>query len=348
MIEKSIKELAWNVTEETYREDPAVSYSMLAAFFRGGPSVIPHLKEKKSTAALKRGSLVDTLLTEPDEFDNKFLISDIDKPSELMCKIVEALWNKSDKVDNNINALADKDILSCANSYGLYPGYKETTRVTKVKELGGDYFSLLALVGDRILMSQFEYQQAIACIDALKSNSYTKEYFNDDMFAQDMEYHYQLKFRIEDKKEPNVRCMFDRIIVNHKGKTIQPCDLKTTGHEEIQFEHSFIEWSYWIQSNMYSQILQYVCSKDPYFKDFTILPFKFIVINRDSLSPMVWTDPSNLESVDKEDRYGNKYPYWKTLYKQFQWHVNVQEYKYPMDVVKNHGDKVLSNLCLCK
>lgn len=29
---KSIKEIAWNVTEEEYRADPAISYSTLSTF----------------------------------------------------------------------------------------------------------------------------------------------------------------------------------------------------------------------------------------------------------------------------------------------------------------------------
>ena len=41
-MEKSIKELAWNVTEEEYRKDPAISYSTLSRFERkdGGISVL--------------------------------------------------------------------------------------------------------------------------------------------------------------------------------------------------------------------------------------------------------------------------------------------------------------------
>ena len=42
MIVKSIKDLAWNVSEEEYRADSAVSYSTLSQFDREGVSCIPH------------------------------------------------------------------------------------------------------------------------------------------------------------------------------------------------------------------------------------------------------------------------------------------------------------------
>ena len=347
MIKKSILELAWDVLEDVYRADPAASYSILAAFFREGPSIIPHLNDKKNTAALKRGSLVDTLLTDYKEFDNKFIISDITKPPETISQIVETLWNASDKVSNNLDKISDDTILTCANNYNLYPGYKETTRVTKVRDLGSEYFSLLALAEDKTIMSQFEYSQAIACVDTLKTHAYTREYFFDDPFNEEVESYYQLKFKINNN-DIAFRIMLDRLIVDHKNKTIQPIDLKTTGKEEEKFDKSYIDWSYWIQSNAYSQVLQEIILQDEYFKDFTILPFKFIVINKDSLSPIVWTDYTNLLSADRIDQYGNVYPYWKTLYHKFIWHVEHQEYHYSYDTCKCGGNRELNSLKIMK
>lgn len=342
MNKKSIKELAWDVSEDIYRADPAKSYSMLAAFFREGPSIIPHLDEKKSSDALKRGSLVDTLLTEPEEFENKFVIAEVNKPSDTMCQIVESLWLGGDKTTGDLDKISDEVILRCANSKELYPGYKEETRIKKVRELGSNYFSLLSISEGKTIMSQFEYNQAIACVDTLKNHVYTRDYFFDDPFDDETESYYQLKFKTD--SNPFVRIMFDRIICNHKDKTIQPIDLKTTGKNEELFDHSFIDWSYWIQSNMYSQVLQHVCSKDEYFKDFKILPFKFIVINRDSLSPIVWTDKNNLVSGDRIDCNGKVYPYWKRLYEDFCWHFDNNYYQYTHKTYNLKGERELTNL----
>lgn len=43
-----------------------------------------------------------------------------------------------------------------------------------------------------------------------------------------------------------------------------------------------------IQNRLYYRILKEVLSKDPYYKDFKILPYKDIVVNRYSLTPLVW------------------------------------------------------------
>ena len=76
--------------------------------------------------------------------------------------------------------------------------------------------------------------------------------------------------------------------VDHINKTIQPIDLKTSFKKEWDFYKSFIEWNYQIQNRLYYRILLDNIKRDEYFKDFKILPYKYIVVNRYSLTPLVW------------------------------------------------------------
>lgn len=43
-----------------------------------------------------------------------------------------------------------------------------------------------------------------------------------------------------------------------------------------------------IQGTLYAEILRQNLTKDDYFKDFSIAPYRFIVVNRYSLTPLVW------------------------------------------------------------
>ena len=43
-----------------------------------------------------------------------------------------------------------------------------------------------------------------------------------------------------------------------------------------------------LQARLYSRILRANLDKDNYFKDFTILNYRFIFCNKDSCSPLVW------------------------------------------------------------
>ena len=81
------------------------------------------------------------------------------------------------------------------------------------------------------------------------------------------------------------------IIVNHKEKWIKPVDLKTSSHTEWDFYKSFVDWRYDIQARLYWAIIRQNMDKDEYFKDFKLLNYGFIVVNRRTLVPLVWTCP---------------------------------------------------------
>ena len=78
------------------------------------------------------------------------------------------------------------------------------------------------------------------------------------------------------------------IIVDHDNKTIQPVDLKTSSHAEWDFFRSFIQWSYHIQGRLYWRIILDNIRRYREFDEYTLLPYKFIVINRYTLTPLVW------------------------------------------------------------
>ena len=103
--------------------------------------------------------------------------------------------------------------------------------------------------------------------------------------------------------------MLDLVVVDHKNKLIYPCDLKTSGHPEYKFFESFIRWSYYIQAAQYSRILEEVIKQDEYFKDFKIMPYRFIVVNRQTLTPLVWewNQYCNNETVEIKSAKGKTY-----------------------------------------
>lgn len=81
------------------------------------------------------------------------------------------------------------------------------------------------------------------------------------------------------------------IIVDNEKKTIQPCDLKTSSHNEWEFPKSFQQWRYDLQARLYWRLINANVKADPFFKDYKVLPYKFIVVNRKNCKPMVWDFP---------------------------------------------------------
>lgn len=343
MIKKSIKELAWDVSENEYRASPALSYSSLATFEREGAKCIPTLRDKKTSEPLRYGSLVDTLMTAPEEMEEKFHIAKISKPSDTVVSIVTAIWEKSDKSIKDLSKIPEETILDAANDVTYGMTWKSTTRLGKIFEEGAAYFKQLASAENKMLISDTDYLLAQSNVETLKIHKFTKDLFYDNPFELDTEAHYQLKFKTS-FDDLDVRCMFDRIIVDHNKKIIYPIDLKTTGKPEESFDASFVTWSYWIQSNMYSQILEKVISEDEYFKDFTIAPFEFVCINRYAKSPLIWVDHNNLITGDRLDMNNIRHKHWKTLAKELKWHLDSGIYNYSYDSIMNNGVKVLNSI----
>lgn len=287
---KSIKELSWDVSEETYRADKALSYSTLAKFERGGFNELEHLFDKVESPSLTFGSAVDSLLTGgEEEFNERFMVADFPTISDNLTQIAKTLHSRYGDTYRSIRLIPDSILSSVGKECNFYANDKyDNYRVKLIKENCAEYYNLLYLSTGKTILDTQTYSDVLRAVEVLKTSESTKNYFFDNNpFIPENEGFYQLKFKAT-LNGIEYRCMFDRINVFHNLKLIQPIDLKTSYKKEWDFYKSFIEWDYQIQNRLYYRILEAVIKQDDYYKDFKILPYKDIVVNRYSLTPLVW------------------------------------------------------------
>lgn len=296
---KRLSEISWNVTEEQYRADLALSYSTLARYEREGFNNLDKLFDKIETPSLTFGASVDALITgSQEEFDERFMVADFPSIPDSIIKIVKSLYNQYAGTYRSLLNIPDNSIIQETESQNYQMNWKPETRAKVIKEKGTDYYNLLFVAGNRCIIDTQTYQDICNAVRALKESESTKFYFADNNpFEPNIERFYQLKFKacLEDIE---YRCMFDELVVFHDTKEIQPLDLKTSCKRldrEWNFPSHYIEWSYQIQNRLYVRILQDVIRKDEYFKDFKILPYKDIIIFRGSDTPLVWDIPFTFE-----------------------------------------------------
>lgn len=339
---KSIKEIAWNVTEEVYRADPAISYSTLSRYDREGFRNLHKLFDKIESPALRFGSAVDTMLTDGKEaFDNRFIVCEFPQLSEALITISKGLYKNYGDKYRSIDLIPDEDILDY--TLGYQPTWGNEARLKNVRSKCRDYYNLLSLASEKEILSQRDYNDVVSCVNELTTNSYTKAFFKINLFDKRFEKVFQLKFKADYEGIP-VRCMFDELVVDHEDKIIYPIDLKTSGHPEEIFDQSFLTWRYMIQAQLYSYILKEVIKKDDYFKDFKIVHYSFIVINRTTLSPIVWRYYNNFAEVDFIDNNGNVYRNWRKLLVELNYYLNSCSSKYPKEVIERNGIMQINNL----
>lgn len=316
---KELKDISWLVDEATYRADPAYSYSIIAKFNREGFDKLDKLYEHVESPSLTFGSAVDTLLTgNENEFNERFAVVEMPEISDSLVQIAKTLYGMYGSSYNTISEFPKEILSEVGEECGFWKGAKyNDRRANEIIKGCSEYYLILKSVGEKTVLSTKEYEDALACADALKTSENTSDFFTENPFDTDKKNYYQLKFKGEYEGIP-LRCMMDVVRVDYKNKIITPIDLKTSYNFEWHFHHSFVKWFYNIQASLYFEILRQNVERDPYFKDFKIENYKFVVISNQSRKPLVWEYLDT--KIDYDVRYGKNNQYlcrnWRNIVKE--------------------------------
>jgi len=208
-IQKELKDIAWNVTEEQYRADPALSYSTLARYEREGFNNLDHLFDHISSPSLTLGSCVDTLITgSQEEFDKLFYVADIPSIGDKEKDIADNLFSKYGNQYSSMVDIPQENILTVANELAFQKNWRDDTRVKVLRERCSIYYAVKANASDRTVIDLNTYYKVSAMVKALKESPSTHGYFADNDEMSPVRRYYQLKFKA---KFENVeyRCMAD-------------------------------------------------------------------------------------------------------------------------------------------
>lgn len=289
---KSLKEIALQIDEPTYRKMPELSYSILSRFQSVGFD-INKLQEKISSTSLLFGAATDAILTGgKEEFDRNFMVTDLPNIPESASNCVKIIWNKYKDTYKHLEDIPTETLNIELQLNGFWPNsrYSAQARINGFfKNPVEEYYQLNYIAENKSIINTELYRQILQAVNALKTSPATKDYFaEDNPWDNNIERLYQLKFRA-DLNGIGYKCMMDECIVFHDKKLIIPVDLKTScSCEEKDFYFNFLKYHYSLQARLYSRILRANLDKDEYFKDFKILNYRFIFCNKDTCTPLVW------------------------------------------------------------
>lgn len=307
---KTLDSISWKVSEPEYRADPALSYSTLAKFAREGFNNLDTLFDKVETPSLTFGSAVDALITGgQEEFDKNFLVAEFPPLTESVEKMVKALFAEFGVTHSSLASIPDVEIIGRTEMLKYQLNWKPETRAKVIKEQGSEYYSLLYIAQDKTIISTSLKEQIDNAVTALRTSPATSMYFAE---GDSLERNYQLKFKAT-LEGVNYRCMADLLIVDHQNKVVYPVDLKTSSHAEWDFYESFLQWRYDIQARLYWRIIRHNMDMDEEFRDYKLEPYRFIVVNKKTLTPLVWkfadTDLKGTRLYGKEKQIELQDPY---------------------------------------
>ena len=283
---KLLSTLSLNISEEQYRDIPALSYSLISRYTNCGFNGLDTIFDKIESSSLTIGSAVDCLLTAPNEFDERFMVCEFSEPPEKVKKAIDIIYENSqakwlEEVNNSI-------IYEAMNMLEYRGNWSDVKRFETFMNEGKDYYRYLVVSEGKTILSQADYEKALNVADAFKGSKATKFYFEPNVEFADTQRFYQLKFKTKLKDDIDYKAMMDLILVDYYKKEITICDIKTTSGKEWDFVHSFLKYNYSYQARLYYRILLDAIKKDEVFKDFKIVGFKFLVANVDNPQPLVW------------------------------------------------------------
>lgn len=307
-IPKTLDTLALNITEPEYRARPELSYSTLSTYESTGFEGLDHLFDRKESPSLTLGSVVDSIITGgADEFHRLFTVLDIritdggrDTCNQLLG--LHLPFQSFEEIPESLVSQAAKEAGFWKADKWDKIRYREVLKTGNIADLYN-----ASLLSDKTVIDTETYNAALEMVRALRESPSTSGYFADDepMFSPVRRY-YQLKFTaiIEGVA---YRCMMDEVLVDYESKRIIPVDLKTSSKAEWNFEDSFVQWKYSIQARLYAAILRHNLDKDPYFKDFKLENYRFIVVNSRTKTPLVWEFPYTFHRGPLVDEKGNEW-----------------------------------------
>lgn len=177
--------------------------------------------------------------------------------------------------------------------------------------------------------------------DLLIANPWTHKYFWPNSIETQLDHQVAIYFQYNGV---DCKALLDGVLINHKDKTLQPFDLKTTGKSVNEFPHSFMEFGYYRQCAFYEQAI--LSEQSPYKalldQGYQVLDYLFIVTETTPKS----TRAAIIYEIDKQDRIvglqggyveGRHYPGIDSLIEDFKWHNQTQQWDLPRTLYENKG-----------
>jgi hypothetical protein len=324
-----------DITEKEYRKLELNSYSSLKDFSTDRRKYYKKyiLKEKvkeKENKAANMGRIVDCLLMEPDKFDDYFFLSTCVKIPGGM--LGEFIFKLSILIGENTvegKIMSDEEFEEHALSAYSEAGFKIAFK-TVIKKLEDPenrlYYEECLKVNylNMTMVSTQEVTNAEKIVEELQNNSITSSIVTLET-SESFKVLNQLKIQGYSIDGMYLKSMLDKLIINHKRKTVKIYDLKCTWSVENFYKEYYLYRRSYIQAYLYyNAILQETLNETSSIYGYTVEMPSFIVCDSiNYYSPLIYT----LDESDLEDAYngfehkGTKYPGVKQIIKDLKWAI---------------------------
>lgn len=331
--------------EVEYRQLPGVNQSSLKKILVSPQSYVQAVKSQAEPDDDKEdhfvfGGVLDVMLVgNKEEFDKQYVrISDDSKCSDAVKAIVSTVYN-SVTVEDKLSLSNYSDIiLTVAREQGYQNNYKDETLIASVIKQGEEYFNLLSKIAGKTPVTETDYAKAVNCKMALIADKFTNPYVK---AGKEIEFinRFIIQFEYEGV---NIKGELDRVIINHKQKSVTPVDFKSTGKTVYGFKYDFFKYRYDFQAAVYRQgLFNDERIKTLLAEGYSITPFVFVVVEKDlKNNPMVFVVSPEVESiglVGGVTSEGKELEGFTQAMQRYKYHEENNVWDYPVEYYLNEG-----------
>ena len=305
--------------------------------------ILNQVVEDEESKAATTGRLVETLLMEPHLFDEKFHISTcMSTPTAMMLDFVEALYKYTVEATTEDGMVTRSFEDMCKDAYAD-AGFKITLDAVLKKFIGSEaeiYYKEIREVRSKKLtvVTTKEIENAEKVVLELRTNPVTAEIVN---LVNDTQYSVFNQLQVEGYEVFGhmFKSMMDKVIVDHKSKTVQVFDLKCTWSVENFYGEYYLYRRAYIQGFLYHKAAESWASEMGY-GDYEILLPRFIVCDSTNyMNPLVYkmTQNSMDNALNGFEHNGRQYPGVAQLIEDLKWTLDNDVWNISRDNYINYG-----------
>lgn len=337
-------------TEATYRALQLDSSSSLKEFSMNRRKyhkkyILNESIEEEDNKATTMGRIVETLLLEPEEFDNRFYMSTcMSTPTGLMLEFVEALYKHTEAATDGMGNVTRTFEEISRDAYAD-SGFKIKYEAVMTKFIGSDaeiyYKEIREVRGNNLtVVGSDDINNAEKIVQELRSNPITAEVVN---LVNSARYTIHNQFQIEGYSVDGhlFKSMLDKVVIDHNMKQIWIYDLKCTWSVENFFEEYYLYRRAYIQAYLYYQAVKSLTiDSQSELSGYSVELPRFIVCDSTNYySPLIYTT----SFMDLRDAYegfeykGRTYPGIKQIIQDLQWAIKNDVWNISMENYLNNG-----------
>lgn len=352
--------LAEILSEREYRSLEIDSYSTLKIFIEDRKKyykkfVLRDMEGEEETQYTVFGSLVDCIKFSSEHVEDRFAVAIAQPPTGQYGKFVEQLMKvtlASINEHGEVTRELEDMMLDAYNNVkfdrnGNVVDFKrDSFEVVKSKFIGTDleiYYRQLREDFGKHVVEIGDLEKAQAIVMELDSNPVTREIMtckSDERYTVLDQFPIIGRFHIPDGEPYPIKCLVDRIIVDHQTKRIRIYDLKTVWDNENEFSGNYFKYRYYIQMALYTYlVVQWKNGIEDLCRYRVVCPEFIAADSSNYKSPLIYrTNVRNyLQGMNGFKIRGRYYPGVRKAIEDLIWHKQTGIWTMSREAYENNG-----------